>query len=55
MMSLHTHTAYLDTGATIRKGRYHDGSTALVLDDAVTGERLANAAFLAGQVRAALS
>jgi hypothetical protein len=34
-------TAYLDDDAILRKGRYVDGSTALVLDDAVTGERLA--------------
>jgi hypothetical protein len=40
-MSIHIRTAYLDEQAVIRKARYHNGSTALVLDDATTGERLA--------------
>jgi hypothetical protein len=38
---IHIKTAYIDDDAVIRKGKYGDGSTALVLDDAVTGERLA--------------
>ena len=40
-MSIHIRTAYLNHQAVIRKGRYADRSTALVLDDATTGERLA--------------
>jgi hypothetical protein len=42
-MSFHIRTAHLDHDARILKGRYHDGSTALVLKDAETGERLAKA------------
>lgn len=34
-------TAYIDDDVIVRKGKYGDGSTALVLDDAVTGERVA--------------
>jgi hypothetical protein len=42
--SFHIRTAYLDHDAVIRKGRYaEDRSTALVLDETETGERLANA------------
>lgn len=40
---IHVRTAYLDHDAIVRKGRYIDGSTALVLEDPTTGERLAKA------------
>ena len=40
---IHVRTAYLDHDAIVRKGRYHDASIALVLEDPSTGERLAKA------------
>ena len=40
---IHVRTAYQDHDAIVRKGRYIDGSTALVLEDPTTGERLAKA------------
>jgi len=40
---IHIKTAYIDDDAVIAKGRYADGSTALLLSDAETGEQLAKA------------
>ena len=42
-MRLHIQTAYLDDDAVLKKGRYADGSTALALYDAETGEMLGKA------------
>lgn len=42
-MRLHIRTAYLDEDAVLKKGRYADGSTALALFDAETGEMLSKA------------
>lgn len=39
----HIRTAFIDADVVIRKGRYHDGSTALALFDSTTGEMMAKA------------
>lgn len=39
MTQLHLKTAYLDKDVVLRKGRYADGSVAIVAQDATTGEQ----------------
>jgi hypothetical protein len=39
MTQLHLKTKNIDTDVVLRKGRYADGSTAIVAQDAITGEQ----------------
>ena len=52
MNSFYIKTACLNHHAVIRKGRYHDGSTALALFDVETGEPLAKATVVHERVGA---